>query len=441
MGGEAPMTSNGRLGALAEPQFRLLWIGQTTSAFGDSLIPLAIAFAVLQIGGSAADLGLVFAAFTIAHVALVLAGGVWADRLPRQLVMVVCDVVRAVAEVILAALLITQAAQVWHIAVGAAVVGAASAFFLPATSGLIPQTVSPPRLQQANALMALSRNGTSIFGPPIAGLLVAAAHGTGVVFLVDAGTFAVSAVSLLMLRIERTVSTAERHPFFTELANGWREVTARPWIVAAICAFAVTNMAGAPFFILGPIVAETKLGGAEAWGLILTGGAIGGLIGGLLALRLRPRRPLLTGFLINTVMALPVLALIGPLPAVLIGGAFLVSNMSAELSNTWWFTMLQQHVPEEARSRVSSYDWLVSLVFQPLGYLLAGPLSLAIGLIPTLAAAGAITLAGNVGVTLVPSVRQVRWVEDAAAPAPPPDMSAGHPPGHLSPSGTDELAP
>jgi MFS family permease len=425
------MTGRARLlGPLAETQFRLLWIGQTASAFGDSLIPLAIAFSVLQIGGSAADLGIVFASFTIAHVTLVLAGGVWADRLPRQLVMVACDIVRAVAEVILAILLITHAAQVWHIAVGAAVVGAASAFFLPASSGLIPQTVSSPRLQQANALMGLSRNGTRIFGPPISGLLVVLFKGTGVVFLIDAATFAVSAISLLRLQLERTVSTTERHPFFTELANGWREVTARPWIVAAICAFAVTNMAGAPFFILGPVVAEAKLGGAAAWGLILTGGAIGGLIGGLLALRLRPRRPLLIGFLISTAMALPPLALMGPLPAILIAGASLLSLLVIELSNTWWFTMLQQHVPDDARSRVSSYDWLVSLVFQPLGFLLAGPLSLAIGLVPTLAGAAAISLAANLGVTLVPSVRRVRWVEDAAAAAPPPpDVSAGAAPG------------
>ena len=366
-----------------------------------------------------------FAAFTIAHVALVLAGGVWADRLPRQLVMVACDAVRAVAEVILAALLITHTAQVWHIAVGAAVVGAASAFFLPASSGLIPQTVSAPRLQQANALMGLSRNGTRIFGPPISGLLVAVTQGTGIVFLVDAATFAMSAIALLRLRLELAVSTATHQPFFTELADGWREVTARPWIVAAICTFALTNMAGAPFFILGPVVAETRLGGAAAWGLILTGGAIGGLIGGLLALRIRPRRPLLIGFLISTAMALPALALMGPLPAILIAGASLLSLLSVELSNTWWFTMLQQHVPDEARSRVSSYDWLVSLVFQPLGFLLAGPLSATIGLVPTLAGAAAISLAANLGVTLVPSVRRVRWVPNEPAAAVEADPTTG----------------
>lgn len=413
----APMSQprGGWLGPLVERPFRLLWIGQTASAAGDALIPVTIAFAVLQVGGSAGDLGIVFAAFTLAHVVLVLAGGVWADRLPRQLVMVVCDAVRAVAEVILALLLLSGAAQVWHLAVGAAVIGAASAFFLPASSGLVPQTVSPGRLQQANALMGLSRNATGIFGPPVSGLLIALAAGTGVVFLVDAATFAVSAISLLMLRLAPTeAKTEEPQHFFAELAAGWREVASRPWMVAAICTFAVTNMAAAPFIILGPVVAQDHLGGAAAWGLILTGGGIGGLIGGVLALRVRPKRPLLVGFAISGATSLPALALIGPLPVLLIAASSMASLTAIQLSNTWWFTMLQQHVPEHARSRVSSYDWLVSLVFQPLGFLLAGPLAGAIGLTATLLGAAALGLLGNYGVLLVRSVREVRWVDEAA---------------------------
>jgi len=413
MSGERTATG-GRLGALAEPQFRLLWIGQAASAAGDALIFVAVAFAVLQVGGSAADLGIVFAAFTVSNVALVLAGGVWADRLPRQLVMVACDIVRGVAEVTLALLLIGGAAQVWHIALGAAVIGGAGAFFGPASHGLIPQTVSAARLQQANALIGLSRNGTRIFGPPLAGALIAFFGSVGIVFLVDAATFVVSAISLLMLRpAPREARPAEPQPFFAELASGWREVTARPWILAAICTFAVSNMAAAPFIILGPIVAEAHLGGAAAWGLILTGGGIGGVIGGVLALRWRPRRPLMAGFTVMGALSLPPLALIAPLPVVLIAASSLLSVMAIELANTWWFTMLQQHVPEHARSRVSSYDWLVSLVFQPLGFLLAGPLAAWIGLTATLVGAAVIGLLANYGVLLVRAVREVRWVTEA----------------------------
>jgi predicted MFS family arabinose efflux permease len=322
-------------------------------------------------------------------------------------------VVRAIGEVVLAILLISGSAEIWHIAVGAAVIGAASAFFLPASTGLVPQTVSPGRLQQANALMGLSRSATGIFGPPISGLVIALS-GTGAIFLIDAATFAVSAVSLLLLRPVPGEKRPEQQRFFAELAAGWREVVERRWILAAIGAFSISNLAASPFFILGAVIADQKLGGSAAWGIILTGSGIGGLLGGLLALRLRPKRPLVAGFLLTNFMALPMLALVGPLPTLLIAASSLLSVAAIQLANTWWFTMLQQHVPEHARSRVSSYDWLVSLVFQPLGFMLAGPLAGAIGFEATLLGAVALSLIANLGVLLVRAVRDVRWVEAPA---------------------------
>jgi MFS family permease len=399
------------LGPLSEPQFRLLWIGQTTSAVGDGLTFLAIAFAVLHIGGKATDLGLVFAAFFAAYVSFVLVGGVWADRLPRQLVMVAADVLRAIVQVIIGLLLVTGEAHVWQLAVGVAVYGAASAFFQPASTGLIPQTVSAGRLQQANALMSISRNGGSILGPPISGLIVAVA-GPATVFLIDAATFAVSAVSLLLLKPIERASPEERQSFLAELAGGWREVLARPWIAAALVAFGISNASGAAFFILGPVIADQQLGGAAAWGLILTGGAIGGVIGGLLALRIRPRHPLRVGFAVMFLVALQPLSLVGPAPILLIAGAFLLGLAAGELTNTWWFTLLQQHVPEHARSRVSSYDWLVSFIFQPLGLLAVGPLSERIGPTATLIGAASLLLLTYTRVGLLPAIRSVTWVPE-----------------------------
>ena len=410
------------LGPLTEPQFRLLWIGQSASAIGDGLTFLAIAFAVLHIGGKPTDLGLVFASFFAAYVSFVLIGGVWADRLPRQLVMVVADLVRGVEQVILGVLLLTGSAHVWQIAIGVAFYGAASAFFGPASTGLVPQTVSAGRLQQANALMSISRNAGQIMGPPISGLIVAFA-GTGAVFLIDAATFGISAISLLLLRpVERT-SPSEHQPFLAELAGGWREVLARPWIGAALLAFGISNASGAAFNILGPVIADTKPGGAAAWGLVLTGGAIGGLLGGLLALRIRPRRPLLVGFAVMSLIALEPLSLVGPAPVLVIAGAMMLGFGAGELTNTWWYTMLQQHVPEHARSRVSSYDWLVSFIFQPLGFLAVGPLSQAIGFTATLVGAASLILIANLAVTLVPSSRNVTWIAEAS-----PASSASTPP-------------
>jgi MFS family permease len=403
-----------RLGILRESQFRLLWIGQTASLAGDAVLEIAVAFAVLEIGGSVADLGIVFAAYITAHVALVLAGGVWADRLPRQRVMVACDVIRAVVEVGMGILLVSGTAEVWQLALAAALVGGAGAFFVPASTGLIPQLVSPARLQQANAMLSLSRTSTRIVGPAVAGLLIALTS-TGVVFLVDAATFVVSAVSLLLLRAVPAPARDSKGPTFKDdLVAGWREVASRRWLWASLLAFGVGNMAATFAYVLGPVIALERLGGAAVWGLVVTGTGVGGVVGGIVALRLRPARPLRAAFLIVSLTALPALALAGSLPALIVAGGMAGSALGIELTNAWWFTLLQEEIPTESLSRVSSYDWLVSLVFQPTGLLLAGPIALALGTDPTLLLSAGIIAVEVVLVLLVREVRDHRWPTSVA---------------------------
>jgi len=410
-----------RLGPLREPQFRLLWIGQTTSAVGDSLIPLAIAFAVLRLGGSATGIGLVLAAFTVPRVLLILVGGVWADRFPRQLVMVASDVVRGGAHVILAVLLLAGGAQLWHLVVGAAVIGAASAFFVPASTGLIPQTVSAERLQQGNALMSLSRSASNVFGPSVSGLLVAT-NGPGWVFAADAVTFAVSALSLLALRLSSQPTNAAGPGFLAELAGGWREVVSRRWLLASIITFGFSNVAMGPIFVLGPVIAQKHLGGPAAWGLIATGLGVGGILGALVALRWKPRRPLFTSFSLALAFSLPLLALAPPVALPLIILAAAISSGVIDLTNTWWYTTMQQHVPPQALSRVSSYDWLASIVFQPIGFSAVGPIALLVGVPATLIGAAILSAGSNLAVLSIPAVRQLTWVDQPgedppAAPA------------------------
>src|SRR5256885_3302649 len=128
-------------GALSEREFRLLFVGQLTSAFGDRLVPIALAFAVLDLTGSVADLGYVLAARSLPMLLLVGLGGVWADRLPRQLVMLTSDAVRCASQGLVAALLLTGHARIWEVVVLNAIYGGANAFFTPAMTGLIPATV------------------------------------------------------------------------------------------------------------------------------------------------------------------------------------------------------------------------------------------------------------------------------------------------------------
>lgn len=405
----------GRLGALEERPFRLLWLGQSTSRLGDGISGIALAFAVFELGKSASELGIVMAAFTVGHVAFILAGGVWSDRLSRRRVMIACDLIRGCAQAAIAVLLITGIAELWHLVVTAVLIGAASAFFDPASTGFIPQTVSVERLQQANALMSTSSSAAWLAGPALSGALVAV-FGAGVAFAVDAATFGVSVVFLAAIRVPDTHVAAERQSFFGDLAHGWREVRARTWIVAALVTFSLSNTAIAVFFVLGPVIANEELGGAADWGIAMTIGSAGGLAGSLVALRYRPARPLIPSFLVMIFASVALLSLVPPLHAVGIGVASGLMFLGIQLGNALWHTMMQQHVPADVLSRVSSYDWLVSLVFMPLGYTLAGPLADTIGLDTTLIAAAILSAAANLGVLLVPSVRNLRRL-DQPAPA------------------------
>jgi MFS family permease len=405
-----------RLGALEERPFRLLWIGRTVSDAGDALVPVAIAFAVLDLTGSAADLGLVLAALFASRVVFIMVGGVWSDRLPRQLVMIAADVARALVHGLVALAFFTDAIEVWQLIVSSAVFGAASAFFGPASTGLVKSIVSPARLQEANALLGLSRNAARIFGPALAGLLVATV-GFGVVFAIDAATFVVSAGFLLAMRLPPIATRERRASFLADVAQGFAEVRRRAWLWTAFIAFAVSNLSMASYFVLGPLVVENELGGAQAWGLIMTGGAVGGAVGSAIALRWRPGRPLVPAFLVMLSVSLLLVALVPPAPVPVLALAAGVTLAGVAAGNALWDTMLQQHVPQETISRVSALDWMVSLVFMPLGYIVAGPLANAIGLNATLLLAAGLAAAANLGVLLVPSVRSLRRVEPAPAVA------------------------
>ena len=392
----------GRLGALEERPFRLLWLGQTTSAIGDALITVATAFAVLEIS-DASGLGYTLAAFMGSRVLFILGGGVWADRLPRRLVMLGADAVRAAVQLALGLALLSGSAELWHFIVGSFLTGGAAAFFGPASTGLIPQLVSRERLQQANALISVSRSSIGVLGPVVSGISVAAA-GPGWVYLVDAASFVASGIFLAFLRAPKSVRP-ERRTFVRELAEGWAEVRSRSWLWAGLVSAAFANIAIATYFVLGPLVALEELGGASAWGIALAGAPLGGLVGAVVALRIRPRRPLVVAFAVWVVPAVQLYALIPPVPALGLAVAGAAAVASVELGNVLWNTVVQQEIPEHAISRVNSYDWAVSLVFMPLGYMLAPILAVAIGLDTTLLLAAAIAIVGNLACLLVPEVR------------------------------------
>jgi MFS family permease len=400
--------------ALGERRFRLLFAGRAVSDFGDKLVPVALAFAVLELDHSASALGLVFAARLIPMVVLVLVGGVWADRLPRNVVMLTADGVRACTQAVAAALLITGRAEVWHLMVLMATYGAAQAFFDPASTGLVPQTVSRARLQQANGMLQLSRSTANVVGPAVAGVLVATV-GPGWAFAADSVTFVVSAAFLALLRVERE-SREARTRFVADLVEGWREFTARTWVWVSVAHFAFFHLLVlAPFWVLAPIVADDELGGASAYATILTAMGVGAILGGLVALRVEPPRPLATAFVLILFQIPVYLALAAAAPVAAIAALAFVSAIAFNFANTLWNTVLQSNIPPHALSRVSSYDWLGSLVFLPAGYMLAGPAAEAFGVAETLVFAAGWSLASTLVVLSLEPIRGVRRARPKSA--------------------------
>ena len=163
------------LAPLRRRNFRLLFFGRVVSIAGSAMAPVALAFAVLELDGSATDLGFVLALAILPQIFFLLVGGVIADRLPRHLVMVGSNLVAGAAQAVAAYLLLTGRAEIWHLAVIALVRAVASSFFFPASQGIVPQTVPTEKLQPANALLRLALNATNIGGAALGGLLVAAA--------------------------------------------------------------------------------------------------------------------------------------------------------------------------------------------------------------------------------------------------------------------------
>jgi MFS family permease len=405
-----------RLGALSEREFRLLFSGTAVSTLGDALADIALVFAVLEVSDSAAALGAVLAARSVMEVAGIAFGGVLADRVPRNLVLAGACVVQGVAQAATAALVLGGSGSIAAILVLQAVYGAGSSVVWPAEIGLIPDTVSAPRLQQANALMGLTRDVTRAIGPAVGGALVVAGS-PGLALAVDAASFAVCGALLVRIRVPRRARSAESSSFLRELHDGWREFAAHTWLWGAVLFFSLTVFAYSAWLVLGPIVAEDEYGGAGAWAAILVAGGAGAVLGGLVAIRVRPRRPLVASvaWLIPWVGEMVALALGAPLWLIVCVSA--VGGVGLALHIALWFTVFQQRVPAETRSRVSSYEALGSLVLAPVGLVVAGPAADAFGTDAVLWASAALGLASLAAILLIPSVWAIRRQPAEPTPA------------------------
>jgi MFS family permease len=403
----------GGVEVLRQANFRLLFAARTISFFGSNLVPIAVAFAVLDLTGSATDVGIAFAARTLAQIATLLVGGVVADRLPRQRVMIGSELTSMLVQVALAVLLLAGEATLWQLVGLQALGGAAFAFFTPASSGLVPQTVPPPLLQRANGLMSVARYSAYVFGAAAGGALVATI-GSGWAIALDAATFGVSVVLLAAMRIPAAAATMHAPNFVRELVDGWRAFTEHVWVwLITVWISLYFLISYAPFFVLGPYLAKQSMHGAAGWAVVLTGEAVGALSGAVAGGRVKLRRPLATIGLTFLVTGLQLVLLAAHAPLAAIAVAAALAGFAFSFGSVVWETELQRTIVPVKLSRVSAYNWMGAMAFLPAGYAIAGPVAAAIGVSTTLRIGAAWLL---VSTLVVYSVSDVRRYGSGTAP-------------------------
>ncbi|MCX4669418.1 MFS transporter [Streptomyces sp. NBC_01381] len=384
--------------------FRLLFLGRSLSLIGDAVIPAALSLAVIRATGSASALALVLGCAMGPRLLLLPIGGVVGDRFNARTVALGTDVVRCLTQLFVGVELLGGNPQLWHIALASAVGGAASAFAMPTLPTLITGTVDGKERHAANSALGVVKSTAMVGGPALAGLLIKYA-GPGWAFVLDGVSFAVSACLLAAIRVRR-VTPEGRRSLRKDLVEGWQEVRCRDWYWTSLVAHSAWNGAAAVLTTLGPAIAVKELGGEDVWIGILQAGAIGLLLGSLLAGRARPRRPILAANLGLATYALPLGLLAAEAPAPLIIGAYAVAQAGLGFLSPVWATSVQAAIPPGVLARVTSYDWLLSLAAMPLGYVLAPLAADAWGVAAPLWIAALVVGVACVGTAAVPGVRE-----------------------------------
>jgi MFS family permease len=399
---------------LGHRDFRLLFLGQGLSTIGDRIVFVALALYVTDIG-TPSDVGVVLACHAVPLVGCLLIGGVWADRLPRHLVVVTTDLIRFGLHALLAVLIFSGAVEIWHIAVIEAAFGTAEAFYRPAYTGLVPQTVPEEEIQPAKAAFGTLETVAEFLGPALATVLVLGI-GPGFAFAIDAATFLVSAALLVRLRPRARGETVERTTVLRELRDGWAEVRSRAWVWAIIAAASLGLLAGfGPWMTLGPTVSIEHYDTRAVYGILVSAMGAGTVIGAVIGFRWRPRYPMRAGMLLCLPFPLAVCLFALGLPVAMLVGLFVLTGVGIALFGIWWETALAERIPPHTLSRVTAYDWMGSLALLPIGYVLAGPLGEALGAVEVLAVGSALAAVAFGASLLVPGVWRLERLTEAGA--------------------------
>ncbi len=391
--------------AFQHTSFRYLFFGRLFTVLGNGIAPIALAFAVLDIGGSASDLGIVVASRSLCNVLFLLVGGVVADRYSRSRVLVSSAVVAAVSQAIVAWSVLDGSATVISLTLLGALNGAAAGIALPASSALVPQVVPATHLRQANALIQLGIYGGTVMGASLGGIITSAV-GPGWGLAIDALGFAVSAPLYFLIRVKSSKAAASQGDILRDIKEGWAEFAGRSWIWSIVLQFAIINVAfNGIVEVFGPMIADASFGRAQ-WGIIVAAHSVGLIAGSFLAMKWHPRRDLLIGAMLAGLCALPIFMLSQNASAVLLIVGFFIAGMSLGLFGVTWAHSLQTHIPPDKLARVYAYDAMGSFIAIPFGQLVAGPLATHFGMSAVLLMSALAVVMATAGVGLVPAIRQ-----------------------------------
>lgn len=393
---------------LANPPFVVLLAARTISMLGMAFAPVALAFGILGLpGADAGTLSVVLAAQTIPLVVFMLVGGVIADRYPRALVLRWGQLLAAAAWSAIGAMLLSGYTPLWLLCVAAAVAGMAGATVYPALSGIIPDLVPAHLLQQGNAWLSMGASAARFVGLVASGAVVVWIGG-GWAMVVAGSLYLVAAALSSALPRGGSLARAEENPL-RQLRDGWGEFRSRQWLWVCVLQWSVLLMVlHASQGVLGPVIAKAELGGAAGWTAVLSGEALGAIVGVGIAMVWRPRRPILVATLLTFTAAAPqfLLGFSAPLWVIVVSAFFM--GIGFDLFGVLWMTTMQREVPPESLSRVASYDALGSLMLGPIGLLLAGPAAAVFGPHLALIGTGVVSIVTTVFALGFPEVRRLR---------------------------------
>ncbi|MEG1209526.1 MAG: MFS transporter [Leclercia sp.] len=399
-------TDNKSVSAFHFTPFRHLFFARLLTVLGNGIAPIALAFAVLDIGGSVSDLGIVVASRSLFNVAFLLLGGVLADRYSRSRVLVSSSVVAAISQAIVAWSVLDGSATVLSLALLGALNGAAAGITLPASSALVPQTVPAKNLRAANAFIQLGVYSGTVIGASLGGMLTSSV-GPGWGLAIDALGFAAAAPLYYFIRVTPLEAGSSQSNILQDLKEGWHEFASRAWVWSVVVQFTIINAAfSGVMMVLGPVIADASFGRAH-WGIIIAAQSVGLIVGSSLALRWRPRRDLFIGVMLVAFCALPIFMLSQLASTGWLTGAFFIAGVTFGFFGVAWAHSLQTHIPQDKLARVYAYDAVGSFVAIPFGELIAGPLAVHYGSSKVLLISSFAVVIATLGASLVPAIRQL----------------------------------